>query len=77
MALLIKGGEKRRLGSLAISMFSVKVLNGVRDSGEGDVRTSVKAWTSLIFSGSAFCFKLRSMELLGGVMLIYHHLMQL
>ncbi len=85
--LFCKGGYRRT--NLALGMLSVKALN-VADSGgylekrsgsysekTSDNYSGIKAWTSLIFAGIAFCFNSRSMELSGATILFFTHIWQL
>lgn len=76
------------LPSLALSMISCKLLDMCiveeshwrdRDKERDDTPLSIKfkAMTSLTFSGAAFCFKSRAMELSGGIILLFTQFMQL
>ncbi len=71
--LLLKGGMANVcLGS---AMVSIKLLSWV--GADDNNILALKAWTSLLFSGAAFCFELRSMELCGGAILVFTHIMAL
>ncbi len=71
--LLFKGGMA--MICLGTSMVSVKLVSMIGSSDKDG--TGMKAWISLLFSGAAFCFESRSMELCGGTILFFTHIMVL
>ncbi len=74
--LLFKGGMGMAMICLGTSMVSVKLVVSMIGSSD-KAGTGLKAFTSLLFSGAAFCFKSRSMELCGGTILFFIHIMVL
>ncbi len=74
-----KGGYRRT--NLGLGMLSVKVLDFADKGGyletDGTNYAGFKAWISLIFSGIAFCFDSRSIELSGATILLFTHILQL
>eukprot|EP00553_Chaetoceros_curvisetus_P016002 CAMPEP_0204646036 /NCGR_PEP_ID=MMETSP0718-20130828/3955_1 /ASSEMBLY_ACC=CAM_ASM_000674 /TAXON_ID=230516 /ORGANISM="Chaetoceros curvisetus" /LENGTH=174 /DNA_ID=CAMNT_0051668167 /DNA_START=586 /DNA_END=1110 /DNA_ORIENTATION=+ len=71
--LLFKGGMA--MICLGTSMVSVKLVSMIGSSDKAG--TGLKAFTILLFSGAAFCFKSRSMELCGGTIIFFIHIMVL
>lgn len=78
MCLLFKGGMA--LPCLLSGMFSIKLLSILNREYPYDVpndSTMFKASINMFFSGAAFCFSSRSMELVGGTSLLFIQLMTL
>ena len=73
--LLLTGGMANL--SLGMSMLSLKLLSMVDQYENDHSGTGFKAATALFFSGAAFCFDSRSMELSGGVILLFNQIMAL
>merc|ERR1719203_1048348 len=77
--LLFKGGMA--LPCALSAMVTIKIVDVVAKAYPYDIpkenNTMAKACVNLIFSGAAFCFNSRSMELVGGVSLFFMQLMAL
>lgn len=76
MCLLFKGGMARPC--VLSAMVTIKIVDVVAKAYPYDIpkdNTMSKACVNFIFSGAAFCFNSRSMELVGGVSLFFMQLM--
>jgi hypothetical protein len=62
---------------LGASMIALKLLSYITYENDLQNGVSSKAWVSLFFSGAAFCFKSRAMELSGATILTFIQFMAL